>query len=387
MAAISDRFPESGDMPERREDADKLQEPAQPRGDATPPTVHAPCGPRNPAQLNDERITELFDPYGAGSGRIPEPGELVRGSEQTEIVQPPQAVAQDRCPGAPGKVGRYELRKKLGSGAFGEVWVAYDAVLRRMVATKIPRQAKLKEAPWLPMAFWREASVASRAAEHGCGVPVYDFGWDDHAPYIVMQLMEGNFAELVRQGPLPITRACKMLISVAFRLHRAHLQGIVHCDLKPSNILIHQTGAVYPSDFSSSADMTAVQPSFDLVIGTLPYMAPEQLEGKMYACDCRTDLYALGVVAYELLTGRKPFEGSSREELVERIRARELTPLRELRPEAPEDLCSLIDSALSLMKSARPRDAREFALRLRRALRSYRYRRRRRSCPPEDRAE
>lgn len=312
-------------------------------------------------------LTELLDPCGGAAGGLPEPQELVRGAEKTEMVK--QGTGQEGAGDGTiyGKVGRYELRKRIGIGAFGEVWVANDPMLRRPVAVKIPRVVKLREAPWLPMAFWREAVVAARAADRGCGVPVYDFGWDGDMPFIVMQLMEGNFLDLLRQGPLPMRRVCRLVLAVARRLHRAHLSGIVHCDLKPSNILFHHTGAVYPSDFSSSTDMASVAAPIEAIIGTVPYMAPEQLRGETFSYDCRTDCYGLGVICYELLTGRKPFEGT-REEVLKKVMLRQYPPLRELVPDAPDELVSLIDSAISPHKSGRPQDVREFGMRIKRVL-------------------
>ncbi len=323
-----------------------------------------------------DRITELLDPC-SEENVVPQAPELATLDLPTEQQGSTGSSPATKLQGAFDAVGRYRLRQRIGCGGFGEVWIAYDPTLRRMVATKIPRLSSLARAPWLPTAFWGEAVMAARAADRGCGVPVYDFGWDKKLPFIVMQLMEGSLLDVIREGPLSVRRACSLMLALAKKLHRAHLSGIVHCDLKPSNILLHTTGEVYPSDFCSSTEpgrTRHVALLGDAVLGTLPYMAPEQLEGKPHAYGCRTDCYAFGVIFYELLAGKRPFSGESTEEILERVKARDYVRLCELRPDVPKELSDLVDRCLSPLQSGRPEDARVIRTELSRLLRRQKHR-------------
>jgi len=297
------------------------------------------------------------------------PAEWAGATESTEfeasqasVPQEPERTTVEQRQWISGqKVGRYQLEKLIGRGACGEVWSARDPVLGRMVAIKVPRLNRMKDWPWLPHAIWAEARAAARAASLSCCVPVFDFGWAD-APtcYIVMQLMEVSVAELIRCGPMRPRTACRLIYSVCRKLHRAHLEGLVHCDLKPSNLLLDSNGDVFPSDFSTTMPRVLLAAESDLFVGTLPYMAPEQLEGRAFDYDCRTDCYALGVVLYEMLAGRRPFAGETADELVREIRRAQFRPLREAVPEIPRRLEELVAEALSYYRHRRPPDVRLF---------------------------
>jgi serine/threonine protein kinase len=259
------------------------------------------------------------------------------------------------------KVGRYELEQFLGKGAFGEVWTARDGLLGRVVAVKIPRADRVRSAPWLTQAFWAEARTAARVAALGCGVPIHDFGWEGFTAYIVMQRMETNLSDLAQDGRLDVREVCQLVAVAARRLHRAHLEGIVHCDIKPSNLLVDTLGEVFPADFSTAVPRAWLSAEAHYVAGTLPYMAPEQLIGRTYAVDCRTDCYALGVLLYELLTGHRPFPHHDPLHLSAAIRAGNYRPVRHFRPHCPRLLEELIARCLAWSKARRPSDARSIA--------------------------
>ncbi len=274
-------------------------------------------------------------------------------TERTTVEQRQWASGQ--------RVGRYQLERLIGRGACGEVWSARDPLLGRLVAVKLPRSNRIKQCPWLPHTIWSEARVAARAASLNCCVPIYDFGWDDGSTvYIVMQLMEVSVAQLIANGPIGVRPACRLIRSVSRRLHRAHLEGLVHCDLKPSNLLLDTNGELYPSDFSTTMPRALLATESELFVGTLPYMAPEQLEGRAFDYDCRTDCYALGVVLYEMITGHRPFRAETPEELVRTIRSADLRPLYDVVPTVPRELDAIVRSALAYYRHQRPPDVRTF---------------------------
>ena len=221
-------------------------------------------------------------------------------------------------PGA--RLGPYEILAALGAGGMGEVYKARDMRLDRTVAIKILRCADRE----LKARFEREAkAIASLQHPHIC--TLYDVGHHNATNYLVMEYLEGEtLAERLLRGLLKIDDALKIAIEIADALDRAHRAGIVHRDLKPANIMLTKNGvklldfglaklrppAAAVSGFSIAATQsTPPLTSQGTVLGTLQYMAPEQLEGK--DADARTDLFAFGVVVYEMVTGRRAFDGRS----------------------------------------------------------------------------
>lgn len=213
----------------------------------------------------------------------------------------------------PRYFGRYTLEQQLGQGAMGTVYLASDRLLNRHVALKLLR-VKPEDGAELVERFYREArSMAS--LQHANLCPVYDFGEVDGQPYLTMAYISGRpLSEfLVDRRPLVTRDAVKLVRTLALALHQAHQRGIVHRDLKPANIMITQEGEPVLMDFGlarrqQSGEVEITQ--HGMILGSPAYMAPEQVEGNLDQIGPQTDVHALGVILYELLSGRKPFDGS-----------------------------------------------------------------------------
>ncbi len=334
------------------------------------PRQQEASGPRvPPASTDPSGVTQPADGLEAAPPAALESTECAP-PEPSVRVEADLTTSSDHAWTSGLHVGRYQLERLIGRGSCGEVWAARDPVLGRPVAIKLPRPQRIRQCPWLPHAIWSEARIAARAASLNCCVPVYDFGWDDGTTvYIVMQLMEVSVAELMANGPLPVPVACRLTYAVARRLHRAHLEGLVHCDLKPSNLLLDTNGDPYPSDFSTTMPRALLAAERELFVGTLPYMAPEQLEGRAFEYDCRTDCYGLAVVLYEMIAGQRPFHGETPEELVVAIRRGKIKPLAELNRDVPDQLDRVVRAALGYYRHQRPPDLRAFGQAIRRSIR------------------
>lgn len=207
------------------------------------------------------------------------------------------------------KIGRYEIRKEIGRGGMATVYLAHDPRFKRDVALKVlPRQ--YTHDPMFRARFEREAQTIA-ALEHPAIVPVYDYGEEDSQPYLVMRYMPGgSLSERLDNGPLPLMQVVKILDRVAAALDRAHSMGIIHRDLKPGNILFDQYDDAFLADFgiAKMAEATAALTG-SAIVGTPAYMSPEQVKGQKI--DGRSDIYTLGVILFELLTGKRPFESDT----------------------------------------------------------------------------
>ena len=249
-------------------------------------------------------------------------------------------------PGA--KLGPYEVLAPIGAGGMGEVYKAKDTRLDRTVAIKV-LPSHLADNPDLKQRFEREArAVSSLNHPHIC--TLHDVGEQDGTAFLVMEYIEGEtLADRLKKGALPLEQALRYGIEIADALDKAHRQGVVHRDLKPGNIMLTKSGAKL-LDFGLAklrTDVSAEAPSMlsalpteekpltreGSILGTIQYMAPEQLEGK--DADARTDIFAFGSVLYEMLTGRKAFEGTSQASLITAIMSSEPRPMSELQPMTP----------------------------------------------------
>lgn len=207
------------------------------------------------------------------------------------------------------KLGRYVLARRIGAGGMAEVWEAFDAGLHRHVAVKVVRDEIAGEAEFRER-FIREARLAAQL-EHPRILPIWDFGTESGVTYLVMPLLPGGSLKERITGPLPADEAVEALAAVAAALDHAHSRGVLHRDVKPSNVLVDGSGSYLLADFglakntAVSSELTAT----GMVIGTPAYMAPEQAIGRQV--DPRADQYALAVMAFELLTGRTPFRSES----------------------------------------------------------------------------
>ena len=211
---------------------------------------------------------------------------------------------------APTHIGRYEIRGELGRGGMATVYHGYDPRFKRDVAIKtLPRE--FLHDPGFRARFEREAQTIA-SLEHPAIVPVYDFGEENDQPFIVMRLMTGgSLVDRLRRGPLPLSEAARILSILAPALDEAHTHGVIHRDLKPGNILFDGRDQPYLSDFGI-AKLTETSVAFTAtgIIGTPAYMSPEQARGDR-DIDGRSDLYALGAILFEALTGQMPYHADT----------------------------------------------------------------------------
>jgi len=256
-------------------------------------------------------------------------------------------------------IGRYEIRGLIGRGGMGTVYLGYDPRFGREVAIKV-LPPHLLDKPALRARFEREAKTVA-SLEHPAIVSVYDFDEVSGQPYLVMQHMTGGtLSDRLQGGPLPAEEAARILGRIGSALDEAHRRGIVHRDLKPGNILFDRYGNAYLSDFGivslaeSAGDLTGTS-----TLGTPGYMSPEQIEGQ--TIDGRTDVYSLGVVAFEMLTGRKPYEAETPAMVMVKQMTTSPPEARQLRPELPPGVDQVLERTLTRDKYQRPDTAGELA--------------------------
>jgi len=239
----------------------------------------------------------------------------------------------------PETLGRYRLDKQIGAGGFGEVWKAYDPHLARYVAIKMPRSDRA--APRDMDAFLAEARKVASLRHPGI-VPVFDVGQSAGRWLIVSEFVDGtDLAQMLESRQPSPEESARLIAEVAEHLHYAHQQGFVHRDLKPSNILLDRRGTPYLTDFGIAASVRETDFTTGRPFGTLPYMTPEAVSGEHQQLDPRGDIYSLGVVFYELLTGRLPFDAGSPGELRDQIVANEPPPPKTIRQGIPDELQSI----------------------------------------------
>jgi eukaryotic-like serine/threonine-protein kinase len=255
--------------------------------------------------------------------------------------------------------GRYRMEALLASGGMGEVWAARDLLLDRAVAVKVLGPAFAGDGR-AGERLRREARAAGRLDHPGIA-RMLDLGEDGGRPYLVMELLEGeSLAERIgRDGPMAPAGAARVVAGVADALEAAHRAGVVHRDVKPGNVFLCADGSVKVLDFGiASAAGEAALTTGDL-IGTAAYLAPERALG--HRATPAADVYALGVVLYELLAGRRPFEAGSDIELaMAHVHARP-TPLARAAPGTPSFLVAACELAMSRDPSSRPESAAAFA--------------------------
>lgn len=259
--------------------------------------------------------------------------------------------------------GRYRLESHLGSGATSSVWKARDVELGRVVALKALLGSGVH--PDLASRFEREGTILGRLS-HPNLVPVYASGNHDGRPYLVMELVDGvPFDEVLADGPLPVDDALGVVADVAAGLGAAHRAGVVHRDVKPANIVCGTDGTPRLVDFgiARAGDLTTMT-SADSVMGTAAYLSPEQARGQVPGP--ATDVYALGCVLYQALTGAPPFEADSALAVAYRHVHDEPVPPRQLRPEVPAAVETVVLRALAKAPAQRYEDAARLEADLRR---------------------
>jgi serine/threonine protein kinase len=258
------------------------------------------------------------------------------------------------------KIGRYEVRREIGRGGMATIYAAHDPLFNREVAIKM-LPVELLQDPNFRARFQREAQVIA-ALEHPAIVPVYDFGEENGQPYFVMRLMLGNsLAERLAEGPLSLPEVAYIISRIAPALDQAHQKGIIHRDLKPANILFDQNGEPYLSDFGiaklSEATTTLTG---NTIVGTPAYMSPEQGRGET-DIDGRSDLYALGAIYYEMLTGQLPYEADSPTGLVLKHITAPIPNILAANPGLPPECQEIIVRSMAKRKFARFSKATEMA--------------------------
>ena len=262
--------------------------------------------------------------------------------------------------------GRYKLEGRLGSGGMSTVHLATDERLERKVAVKLLAE-HLADDPAFINRFRHEALAAARLV-HPNVVQVFDHGLDEtsHRQFIVMEYVHGkSCAELLKEnGKLPADVVASYAADCAEGLAYAHRHGVVHRDVKPGNLLVTDAGRVKLADFgiAKATEQSSVT-QVGSVLGTAAYLAPEQASGQEASPLC--DIYALGVVAYQLTTGRLPYDASSLSELVLRQQQEHPPRLDTLDQSVPTEFADAVEMALSLDPAARPQDAAVFAAMLR----------------------
>ncbi len=278
------------------------------------------------------------DPYGATPNY---PGDQ---NESPADVAPtsPNVESSDH----PERIGRYRIEKVLGKGGFGLVYLAHDDQLDRPVAVKVPH-ARLISKPEDAEAYLAEARTVANL-DHPHIVPVYDVGrTKDCACFVVSKYVKGaDLATKIKESRLNYRDAAELVATVAEALHYAHKQGLVHRDVKPGNILIGKDGHPYVVDFGLALreENIGKGPKY---AGTPAYMSPEQARGEGHRVDGRSDIFSLGAVFYELLTGRRTFSGKTKREFLEQIASQDPKPPRQIDDVIPKELERICLKALS----------------------------------------
>jgi serine/threonine protein kinase len=282
------------------------------------------------------------------------------------------------------KFGPYEILSELGAGGMGEVYRARDTRLDRLVAIKV-LAAHLSSSPELKQRMEREArAISSLNHPHIC--QLYDIGSQDGTDYLVMEFLEGeSVAERIRKSALPLNETLKVGTEVAEALDVAHRAGIVHRDLKPANIMLTKSGAKLmdfglakpfgatasasgaPPSFTAVATMTGLSPASPLttagsIVGTIQYMSPEQIEGK--EADARSDIFALGAVLYEMVTGKRAFEGKSQISVASSILEKDPDPVSAAKPMTPPAFEHVVKTCLQKNPEDRFQTAHDVRLQL-----------------------
>lgn len=243
------------------------------------------------------------------------------------------------------QIGRYQIENELGTGGMAEVFLAYDPYTKRQVAIKVLLNF-LASDERVQIFFHREAEVIA-ALEHPCIVPIFDFGFHEENPYFVMRYMSGGSLEdRIDKNNLRPTQIARIFERVASGLDAAHAKGIIHRDVKPANIMFDQEGQAYLADFGIAKLHQRNEDSTDyMVVGTPLYMSPEQIQND--TLDGRCDVYALGVILFQILAGKPPFHGETPTQIASAHIMEAIPQLSETRPDLPAQWDAILQKALA----------------------------------------
>jgi serine/threonine protein kinase len=289
-----------------------------------------------------ERVLESFDPRLAETRAQESTG--ARQSDRELHVSAHQPSAENEK--LPAAIDRYRILKELGRGGFAVVYLAQDTQLGREVALKVPRLDKFVSDKVLDL-FVQEARNAAQLDHPGI-VRVYDVKREPELVYIVQQYIAGaDLAVHARANPLTERQIAELLIAVAEAVGYAHEHKCWHRDLKPANLLIDAAGRPHVADFGLALYESMQRDRAGEMAGTLPYMSPEQMRGEAHRLDGRSDIWSLGVIFYELLTGCRPFSGETSERLRDEILHRDPMPPRMNTPTVSSELARICLTCLS----------------------------------------
>ena len=295
------------------------------------------------------------------------PAAAVRAAAAAAAFADPAALAEPPVPDR-NRLGRYRIKRSLGRGSMGMVYLAHDAQQGRAVAVKtlaLTREFDAADLADVRERFIREADTAARL-RHPDIVSVFEAGEERGLAFIAMEYLPGH--DLLRYTLpgrlLPVATVLRIVARVALALAYAHTQGVVHRDVKPANVVVDlDAGSVKVTDFGIARITDARRTRSGMVLGTPSFMSPEQMAGRR--ADGRSDLYSLGVMLFQLLTGELPHRGESMALLLNQI-ANEVAPdVRSLRPELPEALADVLTLALDKRPELRYPDGRQMAADLR----------------------
>ncbi|MGA2096378.1 MAG: serine/threonine-protein kinase [Candidatus Acidiferrum sp.] len=241
------------------------------------------------------------------------------------------------------QVGRYEIIDVIGTGANSKVVRAHDPMIGRIVAIKLFSPGLAQGAG--RDKFLQEARVVGQLS-HPCVVTLHDMGIDEatQTPYLVMEFLEGQpLDKLLGKGSIPLPRACAWVGEIASALHLAHRRGVIHGDIKPANILILDDGRVKLTDFGM-ARLASHDKKDTPLLGTPAYWCPEQIIGRSQ--DARSDIFSLGVVLYEMVTGKRPFDSDSLQGICTRVLSSKPLPVSQANPSVPTAFDSIVAKCL-----------------------------------------
>ncbi len=299
---------------------------------------------QNPDSFLDLVYTEVLLQEQSGAAlnledyrqRFPQLFERLK--EQVEFGQTLRQQAEQEASATPNVPG-YEILQRLGEGGVGVVYRARQCSLGREVALKMLKEAPGDRAQQMER-FQREAATIARL-KHPNIVQIHEIGEHHGLPFLCLEYVAGGtLAERLRKGPLPPREAATLVQALAQTMHSVHQEGIIHRDLKPGNVLLTADGVPRITDFGLARllDSQSELTQTGFVLGTPSYMAPEQAAGKVHEIGPATDVYALGAILYELLTGRPPFVGATVLETLEQVRTLDPVSPISLQPRVPRDL-------------------------------------------------